>query len=315
MKNIYLIATGGTIAGRSYNSEDTINYKAGVIKANELLQSVNDLQDIANIQYEDFCQIASENMTTDIWLKLAKRVNELSNQQDIDGIVITHGTDTMEETAFFLNLVCKTQKPIILTGAMLPASAKNPDGPNNIKDAFLVATNEKSVNKNVMIVMNHNIFNAEHIKKCHSTSIDAFSNPINEKLGYIVDKNIFWEKDVPKTNLNFDINSLTELPKVNIITAYADMPDDFIQIILSKKSANIIFDAFGNGTLPEKIVEQLKNTEGFFVNTTQTGKGKAVKSYDNIISGMEYTAKQARILLMLVLTVTKDKNEISNYFK
>ena len=314
MKRIHVIATGGTIAGKGKNIYDLTDYVSGVVPIADILSDVDDLPNLAQITYEDFCQIGSEDMTKAIWLSLAKRVNQLADDANIDGIVITHGTDTMEETAFFLNLVTATAKPIVLTGAMLPTTASHPDGPANLKDAIMVAADSKALNNNVLVVMNHNIFSATGVRKIHSSSVDAFAAPTEQRLGY-VKKQVIWQQQLPKTEMHFDISQISELPATEIITVYGDMNVEIVKQMLDLGLNKIVFDCFGNGTMPKPLVELLAESDGIFISTTQTGSGKAEHSYPNLICGHGYTAKQARIILMLALTKTTDKSEMFSYFK
>lgn len=316
MKRIHIIATGGTIAGKGKNIYDLANYTPGVIPIEDILGETPELSAIAKISAENFCNIGSEDITSEHWLRLAKRVNELAANESVDGIVITHGTDTMEETAFFLNLAVKTAKPIVLTGAMLPATAQNPDGPGNLTDASRVAADEKAHSKNVMVVMNHSIFSANQVHKVHSSSINAFAASNGQRLGYVEDGAITWQQQDEKTKLHFDISRSTALPSVEILSMYADFNPEILRQILKCGITNIVFDCFGNGTMPLPLVKLLAAADGIFINTTQTGSGKAEHIYTNIINGGSCTAKQARIIAMLWLAANPDdKKQLCAYLQ
>lgn len=314
MKRIHIIATGGTIAGRGKNIYDLANYVSGVVPINEIIAEIPGLNTIAEITTEDIFNIGSEDITKKHWLELAKKVNEAANNENTDGIVITHGTDTMEETAYFLNLVLNTPKPVVLTGAMLPTTAAQPDGPDNLKNAVMVAADNGALGQNVLVVMNHNIFSASGVRKTHASSVDAFADPVFFRLGYI-DNNVNWLQKQNKQTLHFDVSQINDLPQVEILSVYADINVKIAENMLNANIKNIVFNCFGNGTLPKPLVDLIGKSNGFFVSTTQTGAGKAVHTYPNLICGNGLTAKQARIMLMLALTQTSDKNEISKYFK
>lgn len=315
MKRIHIIATGGTIAGKGKNIYDLVNYTSGVISIEDIIGEISGLEQIADLTAENFCNIGSEDIRLSHWLGLAKRVNELSADNSVDGIVITHGTDTMEETAFFLNLVTQAAKPIVMTGAMLPATANRPDGPANLTDAIRAAADENALNRNVMVVMNHSIFSANQVRKIHSSSINAFAAPNGQRLGYVQDTAIIWQQQEEKTKLHFDLSRVNELPDVEILAMYADINPDIVRAMLERDLNNIVFDCFGNGTLPRPISQILAASEGIFVNTTQTGSGKAEHIYNNLINGGSCTAKQARIIVMLGLATKKSKQQIAEYLQ
>lgn len=316
MKHIHIIATGGTIAGKGKNIYDLANYTPGVIPIEDILGEMPGLSAIAEISAEDFCNIGSEDITLDHWLRLAKRINLLAGDSSVDGIVITHGTDTMEETAFFLNLVTQTAKPIVLTGAMLPATAQRPDGPGNLADAVRVAADDKSHGRNVMVVMNHSIFSANQVHKLHSSSINAFAAPNGQRLGYVKDSAVIWQQQDDKINLHFDISRAAALPRVEILAMYADCSPEILRQMLALGMNNIVFDSFGNGTMPLPLTQLLAAADGIFINTTQTGSGKAEHIYTNIINGGSCTAKQARIITMLWLAANPDdKKQLCEYLQ
>ena len=157
LANVVILATGGTIAGTGATSTTTVGYTAATVGVARLIEAVPELKAVANVKGEQVFQIASENMNNDYWLKLAKRVNELLKQDDVDGIVITHGTDTIEETAYFLNLVVKSRKPVVIVGAMRPSTAISADGPVNLYNATILAASEAAVGKGVLVVLNDQI--------------------------------------------------------------------------------------------------------------------------------------------------------------
>ena len=163
--NVHIIATGGTIAGRAASAAATVGYKAGELTVGQLIASVPVLDKLANLSGEQLCNIDSKDMQESIWLQLAERVEAAAERKDVDGIVITHGTDTLEETAFILQLTVKTDKPIVLTGAMRPATAISADGPMNIWQSVQVAADKSATGRGVLVVMNGQIHGAETVTK------------------------------------------------------------------------------------------------------------------------------------------------------
>lgn len=187
---IAILATGGTIAGSIDSSVATTGYTAGVVGVDVLIQAVPQIKDLADISGQQIANIDSSNMTDEIQLKLAKEINKLF-ANGVDGIVITHGTDTMEETAYFLNLTVKSDKPVVLVGAMRPSTAISADGPKNLYNAVALAADKQARGKGVMVAMNDKIQSARGVVKTHSLNVNAFSSPDFGDLGYIVDGEVF----------------------------------------------------------------------------------------------------------------------------
>src|SRR6202047_783770 len=185
LPNIVILATGGTIAGSGSNSTTTVGYKAATVPVQALIDAVPELKKIATVRGEQVFQIASQNMTNDYWLKLAKRVNELVQQPDVDGIVVTHGTDTLEETAYFLDLVSKSDKPVVIVGATRPSTASSADGPINLYNAVLIARSKEAVGKGVLVCLNDQINAAREVTKTNTSTADTFKSPELGVLGYV----------------------------------------------------------------------------------------------------------------------------------
>lgn len=311
-QNIHLLATGGTIAGCAQSPNDVIHYTAGALSFEELLGSVPDLPETVSIRGEDFCRLGSEDMTPLLWQKLAKRLREISMDSIVDGIVITHGTDTMTETAFFLQMTCPTPKPVVLTGAMRPATAQNADGPRNLHDALLVASDKQTAAYGVTVVMNGEIFSATHLRKNHSSKPSAFVAAPGRRLGHVAQQSIFWEQEPSPLRPRFASALNETLPEVPILTAYAGMSVTLLQSLLTSGIRNFVIDGFGNGTLPRPIVETLAKAQGIFIVTGQTGHGAAISHYPNLLAGGLCTAKQARILCMLASATKITQQEIAD---
>src|SRR5258707_12936312 len=170
---VMVLATGGTIAGTGASSTTVVGYTAATVGIERLLNAVPELKTVANVKGEQVFQIASENMNNDYWLKLAKHVNALLARDDVDGIVITHGTDTIEETSYFLNLVVKSKKPVVIVGAMRPSTAISADGPINLFNAVILAGSDEAVGKGVLVALNDQINAA-----CSRMYLESISRPI-----------------------------------------------------------------------------------------------------------------------------------------
>jgi len=176
LPNIKILATGGTIAGAGQSATES-NYTAGKVGVESLISAVPSMTKIADISGEQVVSIGSQDMNDEVWLKLSKRVNELLDQDDVDGIVITHGTDTLEETAYFLDLTVKSTKPVVIVGAMRPSTAMSADGPVNLYNAVVTATDEDSEGRGVLVAMNDTIFDARDVTKTNTTSVSTFQSP------------------------------------------------------------------------------------------------------------------------------------------
>lgn len=221
---IAILGTGGTIAGFIDSTIATTGYAAGAIDIDVLIKAVPQIRDLADISWEQIANIDSSNMCDEIWLRLAKKIAKLF-AEGIDGVVITHGTDTMEETAYFLNLTIKSDKPVVLVGAMRPSTAISADGPKNLYNAVALVVNKEAKNKGVMVAINDKILSARGVVKTHSLNVDAFSSPDFGDLGYIVDGKVFFYNNVIKAhtkNAPFDVSKLTSLPKVDILYSYSN---------------------------------------------------------------------------------------------
>src|SRR5512137_158711 len=177
LPNIAILATGGTIAGAAATGTQAA-YTSGAVTIDAMLAAVPGIRDLANIKGEQISNVGSQDMSMEIMLTVAKRCNQLLAKNDVDGIVITHGTDTMEETAFFLNLVIKSEKPVVMVGSMRPSTAVSADGPLNLYDAVAVAGDPNSKGRGVLVVMNDWIHGAHSLTKTSTTAVQTFLSPV-----------------------------------------------------------------------------------------------------------------------------------------
>lgn len=221
--SVAVLATGGTIAGTAADETQTTGYKSGVLTADALVASVPSLKKIANITAEQISNVGSENIDNETLLKLAKRINVLLARDDISGVVITHGTDTLEETAYFLNLVIKSNKPVVVTGSMRPSTAISADGPNNILQAVTVAAAPESRGRGVMVVLNDRIAAARFVTKTDADSLDTFRSAESGYLGRLVNQKPQFDTLINRKHAletPFDISNIDQLPKVDIVYGY-----------------------------------------------------------------------------------------------
>ena len=203
-----------------------------------MLDAVPGIRDLANIKGEQVANVGSQDMSFEIMLKLAKRINELLPTNDVDGIVVTHGTDTMEETAYFLNLAVKSDKPVVMVGSMRPSTAVSADGPLNLYNAVGVAGDPRSKGRGVLVVMNDWIHGAHSLTKTSTTDVQTFMSPLRGLVGVAAyGKNDFYNNPVWKhtTASEFDISNVTKLPRVDIVFACADMSPDLIDASVQQR--------------------------------------------------------------------------------
>lgn len=321
---IFILATGGTIAGVADSNNKDMGYEAGVLPINLLIKPIMHISDVVNIEYEQIVNIDSSNMTNDILLKLAKRINVLSSESHIDGIVVTHGTDTMEESALFLHLTIKTIKPVVLVGAMRPSTSLSADGPKNLHNAILLASSNIARNNGVLITMNDKIYSARDIVKVHTMNLDAFRSNRGE-MGYIIDGNIFlYHTPYKKHTVNsiFDVSCLNTLPKVDILYSYCDDGSSVAAHALFKSGTKgLVVAGTGLGNIHinhKKSLEELIKRGLIVVVSSRVESGFVMINKEDsdigFISSHDLNPQKARILLMLALTIHNDYASITNIF-
>lgn len=322
---IYILATGGTIAGSGSGALDT-SYTSGTVTVDKLIAAVPEINKIATIKGEQISNIGSQEMNNEVWFKLANRVNELLTSGKADGIVITHGTDTMEETAYFLNLVVKSDKPIVMVGAMRNSGSLSADGPLNIYNAVNVAMCKKAVGKGVMVVMNDEIHAAREVTKTNTTAVNTFKSPNSGKIGTVFYGNVkFYMNPVRKHTVNsaFDITKIKELPRVDIIYSHSNDNPDFVNLAVKNGAKGIINAGMGNGNPFPSALEALgEAVKGgvVVVRDSRVGSGETTLNGEvddgkyGFLASDNLNAQKARVLLMLALTQTTDKAKIQEFF-
>ena len=322
---IYILATGGTIAGSGSGALDT-SYTSGTVTVDKLIAAVPEINKIATIKGEQISNIGSQEMNNEVWFKLANRVNELLTSGKADGIVITHGTDTMEETAYFLNLVVKSDKPIVMVGAMRNSGSLSADGPLNIYNAVNVAMCKKAVGKGVMVVMNDEIHAAREVTKTNTTAVDTFKSPNSGKIGTVFYGNVkFYMNPVRKHTVNsaFDITKIKELPRVDIIYSHSNDNPDFVNLAVKNGAKGIINAGMGNGNPFPSALEALgEAVKGgvVVVRDSRVGSGETTLNGEvddgkyGFLASDNLNAQKARVLLMLALTQTTDKAKLQELF-
>lgn len=325
LPNVVILATGGTIAGTADGSNQA-GYTAGQLGINTMIDAVPGIKALANITGEQISNVGSQDMSIDIWLKLANRINTLLASNDVDGIVITHGTDTQEETAYFLSLVVKSDKPVVTTGSMRPSTALSAEGPLNLYNAVAVAASPLSKGHGVSLVMNDQIHAAHDVTKVNTTAVQSFMSLIEGQIGSVLYGDVeYFRKpySIHTTKSEFSVNGLTSLPRVDIIYGYADMPADLVQHSIDAGAKGIVIAGVGNGNMNAATLKAVKKATDkgiVVVRSTRVPLGDVLRNaevnddeYNTIVSD-ELNPAKARVLLMLTLLKKRDLGEVQTLF-
>jgi L-asparaginase len=316
LPRIRFIATGGTIATRGGTR----------MSAEEVLQLVPGLQRHARPEPEQFANIASTAMTLDQWVQLARRVNSLFDQDaGLTGAVITSGTDSLEELAYFLHLTVRTTKPVVLVGAMRNAGALGYEGPANLLDAFRVAASPDSRNKGVLVVLNDEINSAREVAKTDALRVQTFQSRPYGILGVVDPDRVVYYREPLKRHTHrteFDISAVTSLPRVDIMMFYQGASSDLLRAAVDAGAKGIVIAVAGADLTGGSLGSGISYAERqgvLVVAATRTGSGRiaaqsANRVRDGMIGGEDLTPLKARILLMLALTKTQAAPDIQRMF-
>ena len=326
LPNVVILATGGTIAGAGASAANSATYAAAKVPVDKLIAGLPEISKVANVRGEQVFQIASESFTNDNLVVLAKRVSALSKQADVDGIVITHGTDTLEETAYFLNLVEKTDKPIIVVGSMRPGTAMSADGMLNLYNAVAVASSKEARGKGVLVTMNDEIQSGRDVSKMINIKTEAFKSAWGP-LGMVVEGKSYWFRLPAKRHTmdsEFDIKTIKSLPDVEIAYSYGNVSDTAYKALAQSGAKAIIHAGTGNGSVSSRVVPALQalrkdgvqiirsshvNAGGFVLRNAEQPDDK----YDWVVAH-DLNPQKARILAMVALTKTNDSKELQRMF-
>lgn len=324
---VWVLATGGTIAGQGSSSTDLTNYRPG-LAGEELVKAVPEIAKVARVSVEQIANVASPDITLDHWLTLARRIDEIYRDPNVAGVVVTHGTNTLEETAYFLNLTVKDDRPVVLVGAMRPATAISADGPINLLHAVRTAIAPEARGQGALVVLNDQINGARDVTKTNTYRVETFRAPELGLLGYVDgDKVVFYRSSTKRhtTRSEFDVRTLTTLPKVDIAYSYIQPSPAVYKALVADSVRGIVLAGTGAGLVSSGELEALKavlsGPEGarpVIVRSNRTGNGRVVgrPDYDALgfVPADNLTPQKARILLMLALTRTSDPREIRRMF-
>ena len=316
-KRILILATGGTIAGVGAAGKST-GYASGQLGVEDLLAAAPEIAEVADIETMQVCNINSDDITAEIWIKLARTIKEQARRPEIDGFVITHGTDTMDETAFFLNLVLKTEKPVVITGSMRPSTATSADGPMNLYQAVVTAASWKSEGMGVLGLFSGRIFSARDVQKTSTHSVVSMSGGENGSCGVIRDDVVLYSTKSTKrhtTQTEFTVDGLSSLPRVNILYFSVDADPALISMAAGLSDGLVIAGA-GGGEYSKLFEAELRKLTIPVVVSSRVGSGVIMSnSVPCGIAANDLPPQKAAILLRLALTETTDQAEIARMFE
>lgn len=323
LPRVHIIATGGTIAGVAASKTQN-SYTAAAVGVESLTAAVPEIMSIADITSEQFCSVSSQDMSPEIWVALAKHINELLSGGGVDAIVITHGTDTMEETAYFLNLTVKSSLPVVIVGAMRPSTAISADGPSNLYNAVSVAASKEAAGRGVLQVMNNKIIDAHSVTKTHTTDVETFKSRGGGSIGSVSNNRVTFERNSSRThttNSAFDAN--TAMPKVGIVPSFAGAGTEAFDALVAAGYRGIVIEGVGNGNMTKELMDRAIEAQkrGIQIvrstrvpNGSVTIDGEVDDTKYGFIASDVHSPQKARILLMLALGKTTDRAELQNYF-
>lgn len=322
---ITVLATGGTIAGAGATAANSATYQAAKVPVDKLIAGVPELADVATVKGEQVFQIASESFTNDKLLTLGKRVSALAKDPAVDGIVITHGTDTLEETAYFLNLVVNTDKPIVVVGSMRPGTAMSADGMLNLYDAVVLAGSASARGKGVLVAMNDEIHSGRDVTKRVNIKTNAFSSQWGP-LGMVVEGRSYWFRLPAKRHTagsEFNIDKIDALPEVQIIYGSGNMALEMYEAPQRAGAKAVIHAGTGNGSVANYAVDKLRalRSAGMVViRSSRVGDGFVIRNseqpddkYDWVVAH-DLNPQKAKILAAVALTKTSDTQELQRIF-
>ena len=327
---VWVLSTGGTISGRGSSPTDLTNYRAGSLLGEQLVAGVPEIAQIADVKVEQIVNVASPDITIANWLTLAKRINAIfTSDPSTAGVVITHGTSTLEETAYFLNLTVRHDRPVVLVGSMRPATAISADGPLNLLNGVRTAIAPDSRGKGALVVLNDEINAARDVTKTNTYRVETFRAPELGLLGYIDGDQVSFYRASTKRHTagsEFEIGGVTALPRVEILYSYAEAGTIALEALVASGVKGIVFAGTGSGTLSTLELEAVKKIAALpesarpvLVRSSRVGNGRVIadEAYDALgtVPADTLNPQKARVLLMLALTKTRDVKTIARMFR
>ncbi len=326
LAHVVILATGGTIAGVQ-PKEGEAGYKSGAVSIDSLVKAAPGLEKLARIDGEQIASIGSQDMNDFVWVKLAKTAAELLAKPDVDGIVVTHGTDTLEETAYFLSLVLKSDKPVVLVGSMRPSTELSAEGPSNLYNAMALAADPAARGRGVLVVANDTAHAARFIQKTNTTSVQTFVSvgrgPVAEvlkgtKTVYLLPASLTASKGF------FNTTGIDAMPRVDIVYAHEGVDAAPVKAAVAAGAKGIVLAGVGDGNATKEMIDALVDAAKagvVVVRSTRVGSGIVRRNIEvnddklGFVAGLDLNPQKARVLLRLGLTKTNDVAKVQKYFE
>ncbi|WP_432408764.1 asparaginase [Wukongibacter sp. M2B1] len=322
-KKVAVIFTGGTI---SMKIDPRISAAIPALSSEEIMSMVTNIDKFADIEIVNFERIPGPHMIPSKMIELSRLIKKLLIRDDIDGIVVTHGTDTLEETAFLLDLNISSDKPIVIAGAMRNGSELGYDGPSNLASAICTVISDQAKGKGVLVVMNNEVNAASEITKTHTLSLNTFKSLEFGPLGIVDNDEVIFYRNIVRHH-HIDTDGIEE--NVYLIKTYAGIDSTLVDFCVEKGAKGIIIEAMGRGNIPPQMVEGIKNAianDVKIVLVSRCPMGRVLDSYGyegggknlrdlGVIFGGSLNGQKARIKLMLALSVTTDHQKVKGIFE
>ncbi|MCL4549450.1 MAG: asparaginase [Bacteroidetes bacterium] len=323
MKNILIVFTGGTFSMRI---DETSKAAVPFYNAKDLLEKIPEAQNLANISIYEFGNYPGPHMTPELMLDLSKKIKNFVDQEKVDGIIVTHGTDTLEETAYFIDLTVKTEKPIVVIGAMKTSSEPDWDGPRNLVDAIRICNNENSKGRGVLVCLNGEINAASEVTKTHTEDIETFMSLDFGSLGLVEKGKVVFNR-LPRKLETIETGKIDS--NVDLIKVYAGMNEKFFKLSADSGVHGVVIEAMGVGNVPPPAFEGIKyivekNIPVILVSRCPAGETLDIYGYPGagkwlkklgVIFADYLNGQKARIKMMICLGKTKDLKEMRKMFE
>ena len=326
LPKVVILATGGTIAGVQ-PKEGEPGYKSGSLSIDSLIKAAPGVDKIARLEGEQIASIGSQDMNDAVWFKLARRANELLASPGVAGIVVTHGTDTLEETGFFLDLVLKSDKPVVLVGSMRPATSTSPDGPLNLYNGVAVAADPASRGRGVLVVANDDLHEARYIQKTNTTDVQTFVSPNRGPVGEAYyGKMKYYSNSTERrtTKSEFSLDGIDALPRVDIVYPHENVDGTLVKAAFAAGAKGIVLAGVGDGNATKDMIDALADAAKkgvVVVRSSRVGSGIVRRNIElnddqlGFVAAMDLNPQKARVLLRMALTKTKDVKQVQRYFE
>ncbi len=326
LPKVVILATGGTIAGVQ-PKEGEPGYKSGSLSIDSLIKAAPGVDKIARLEGEQIASIGSQDMNDAVWFKLARRANELLASPDVAGIVVTHGTDTLEETGYFLDLVLKSDKPVVLVGSMRPATSTSPDGPLNLYNGVAVAADPASKGRGVLVVANDDVHEARYIHKTNTTDVQTFVSPNRGPVGEAYyGKMKYYSNSTERrtTKSEFSLDGIDALPRVDIVYPHENVDGTLVKASVAAGAKGIVLAGVGDGNATKDMIDALADAAKkgvVVVRSSRVGSGIVRRNIElnddqlGFVAAMDLNPQKARVLLRMALTKSKDVKQIQRYFE